>query len=187
MSLDGFSDTIENVFSSNVGLSGHAVLASGEIVPLTLTVEKDIANSISLNSLGGGLYRMEVGGAPHPFGAPYEIRLMERTIPGTSVIILAGYSVDPSTGNRVIFNVTHDPIPWLDVVIGAGIVGLSPITVDGKKCNVKGGVSSVSVNVGGASPGGGGANSLAVSATTGSSGLTATCTTKCNHDQGGGG
>ena len=182
-SLDGFSDTSEDVFSSDVELSGHAILASGDIVPVTTIVDKECANSLSLRPLGGGRYSLESNGVPQPPGAPYEVHLIERTIPGTSVIVLTGYLIDPSTGTRVTFNVTHDPIVWVTVVIMiAGVLLLVKVAY-GTGCSGRGGPKSIRVRV---RNGGGGSNSVGVSLMSEPSGITAECTTSCNHDQGAG-
>lgn len=180
-SVDAYSDTIESVFSSDVEWNGHAVLNSGEIIPVNVAIDQDAANSISLVSLGNGLYRLEAGGIPQPPGAPYEIHITERTIPGTEVLVFTGYSLDPSTGKKVMFSITHDPLPlWVILAIMAAIIAAAAQPAGGSGCAGKGGAKSRRVRIGNGVSGG----SLRA---LNSGGLTATCTTSCNHDQGGGG
>lgn len=186
-SLDGFSDSPDAVFSSDVQMNGHAVLTTGEIVPVTTTVEKDCANSLSMRSLGGGRYHIESDGVPQPPGAPFEVYLVERTIPGTSVIVLTGYLLDPGSGKRVLLNITHDPI-WIWIAVGTAIIW---ILIDAKPaygsgCNNRGGPKSIHVNVRKRSSGGSGSNSVEASLMSEPAGITGECTTNCNHDQGGG-
>lgn len=107
-SLSSFSDTGEGPATSDVEMGGYSILPSGEIVPVTDTIDKDIANSYSMVSVGGGVYHIERGGIPQPEGAPYEIHLVEGAIPGTDIMVNTGYSLDPSTGNRVSFTVTRN-------------------------------------------------------------------------------
>lgn len=121
MSLDGFSDMSEGPLTSDVEMIGHIVLPSGDILPLTTRIDKDFGNSLSMESLGGDAYRLEAAGIPQPLAGAFEIHLVERTIPGTNVIILTGYSVNPVTARRVNFTITHDP--WrLVVVVAVGVV-----------------------------------------------------------------
>lgn len=116
-SIDGYSDNPDAAFTSDPEFNGHAIYPSGEIVPLKKTADKDIANTLALQPQGNGLYYLEAGGVVQPPGGlPYEIRLLERTIPGTSVDVVTGYSYDPATGNRVLFSVSHDPI-WVWVLV----------------------------------------------------------------------
>jgi hypothetical protein len=185
-SLDGYSDTSQNMFASDVDLAGHAVLPSGEIIPATVTVDQAAANALSLRSLGEGRYQIEVDGVAQPPGAPWEIHLVERTIPGTSVLSLTGYSDDPATGKRLVFTITHDPYI---IVIVLGIAILMWVTAKpayGTGCSGQGGAKSIKAKVG-KSSGGGGNNSVGSRSISGGSAITAECTTECNHDQGGGG
>jgi hypothetical protein len=185
-SVDGYSDSSQNIFASDVDLAGHAVLTSGEIVPATVMVEQDVANALSLRSLGGGRYQLELDGVAQPPEAPWEIHLVERTIPGTDVLSLTGYADDPATGKRLVFTITHDPYI---IVIVLGIAILIWVTAKpayGNGCSAKGGAKSVNAKVRRSSSGGGG-NSIGSRSTSGGSPLTVECVTTCNHDQGGGG
>jgi hypothetical protein len=187
MSLDGFSDTVESVFSADVEWNGHSVLPSGEIIPLHVSAEKDCANSVSLHELGNGFYELRIDGIPYPPGAPEEIRMIERTIPGTEVIIYSGYSVDLSTGNRVVFTVTHDPLPIIiRIALMLASMGLRAQRLgDGTLCAGKGGPKSRQIKIKKKSSIAPSASNFALNTTAGE--LDITCTTNCNHDQGSGG
>lgn len=176
-SVDGFSDTIENAFTADVEWTGHSVLPGGEIIQMNVSIEKSCANSLSLVPAGGGLYHLESAGVPQPPGTPYEIHLVERTIPGTDVLIITGYSYDPSTGKRVMFTVTHDPLPlWIILAIAAGVILGTAQPAHAPTCSPSN-PPKRRVRIG---------NGSSTSPSQDSAGgLSATCTTSC-HNQGGG-
>lgn len=183
-SIDGYSDNSENIFASDVDLAGHAVLPTGEIVPTTVAVDRELANSLSLRSLGDGRYHVEVGGVAQPPGAPWDVHLVERTIPGTDVLSLTGYADDPATGKRMLFTITHDPYI---IVIVLGIVIVLWVTAKpayGSGCTGRGGAKSMHATLKGSS---GSQPSAGARSTSGASAISAECTTDCHHDQGGGG
>jgi hypothetical protein len=57
-------------------------------------------------------------------GAPHQVTLFERVVPGTSVVRLTGQIFDPKSNNRVNFTVTHDPAPIVVIAIVAGFAAL---------------------------------------------------------------
>jgi hypothetical protein len=116
-SLEGFTDTPENVLGSDAEFSGYTIKLSGEIVSVVKSVDRHRAGTWTLHPLGGDLYQLKIGGVVQPSGGPpYQIHLVERMIPGTDVTVITGYSYDPDTGKRVCFNVSHDPI-WFYVIV----------------------------------------------------------------------
>jgi hypothetical protein len=162
---EGIAEDPESALTSDFELSGYSVSSSGQIDSLTLVVEKDSANALSLVSAGSNLYHIEAGGVPQPPGAPYEIHFVERTVTGTNVIVLTGYSIDPTTDKRVTFSITHDPLPILIVAaIAAAIAALGGGAALRTACGDRGGKFVVKLT---------------------GSGFTVSIV--CNHAQGGGG
>jgi hypothetical protein len=128
-------------YASDIKLCGAAVFPGGRIfggtpAPVSaikslapaesycVKLGKSYANALALVSRGGESYHVTAGGDPQPLGAPWDIRLRERIVPGTAVRRLTGWALDPSTGLYVHFTITHDPAPIVVIGIVAGIVAL---------------------------------------------------------------